>query len=115
MSTTYVDAAGVDVDLDIDNSDTDLSGWWCIACDPFQCPGTNHGGACTFVAHHATAAHHIVVWPEKDDPRMLDLAAIMLGKGRNPKIVEYEVALGPCITYDQWEAMNRPVHGIRRD
>lgn len=97
--------------LDAGDDDTDYSGWHCISTDPFRCPAEG----CTFVADFATAYHLIVVFSERDDPRLLDLASIMKARGRNPKIVEYEPGFGPCITYDQWEARGRPVHGIRRE
>lgn len=97
--------------VDDDSDDRDFAGWFCVSTNPFPCPAAG----CDFVAMHATAAHMIVVFPEKDDPRLLDLAAIMVSKGRNPKVVEYEVSLGPCITYDQWEARGRPVHAVLRN
>jgi hypothetical protein len=112
MSTTEIAPGAIVLEEIIpDDQEIDFSGWFCISTDPFPCPATG----CDFVALHATAAHMIVVFPEKDDPRLLDLAAIMFSKKRNPKVMEYEVSLGPCISYDQWEARGRPVHAILRD
>ena len=109
MSTTEILPGSIVLEgLRSTEDDIDYSDWFCISTNPFPCPATG----CDFVAMHATAAHMIVVFPEKDDSRLLDLAGIMFVKGRNPKVVEYEVSLGPCITYDEWEARGRPVHAI---
>lgn len=112
MSTTFTTDTGQDIGVDVIpvDDDTDYSDWFCISTDPFPCPFDG----CRFIALHATAAHRIVVFPESDDERMLDLAAIQLKKGRNPRIVPYERSMGECITYDLWEALGRPVHAIKR-
>lgn len=111
MTTTFVTDAGVDVGSDVGDDDVDYDGWFCISTSPFQCPAPG----CGFVAHHATAAHRVLVWTEKDDDRLLDLAVKLQAVERHPKVVDYEVSMGPCLAYDQWEALGRPVHAILRN
>lgn len=86
----------------------DFSGWWCIQTAPWPCPREG----CMFVAGYCTAAHLIVVWPAQDDRALLSVARDCREAGRAPRIVEYEVAMGPCIPYDMWRGMGKPVHGI---
>lgn len=93
--------------LDGEDDATDYSGWYCIRTDPFPCPASG----CGFVATHATAAHMIVVWPEKDDLQLLRVAADCQRFGRNPRVVEWQPAEGPCVSYYLWARMGRPVHG----
>jgi hypothetical protein len=92
-----------------DDSGADYTGWYCIATDPWPCPAEG----CSFVARHITAAHLIIVWPEKDDPTLLLHAGIAKEVGRNPRVEEYEPGLGPACSYYQWEAAGRPVHAVR--
>lgn len=81
--------------------------WFCIRTDSFPCPAE----ACEFVAFFMTAAHRIVVWPRKDDLGLLRRADEARQVGRNPRIVEYQTGYGPCIPYDLWRSIGRPVHG----
>ena len=107
---TYTPAR-VDFDTDVDaardDEGADYSGWFCIATAPFPCPAVG----CDFVAHHLTAAHRIVVWPRRDDPKLLAQARNARELGRAPVITEYEPAMGPCIPIDVWLRIGRPVHG----
>ena len=50
-----------------DEDETDYTGWYCVATDPFPCPAPE----CVFVAEFMTAAHLILVWEERDDPNLL--------------------------------------------
>lgn len=93
-----------------DDSGESYSGWFCIATNPFPCPGEG----CTFVANYMTAAHLIVVFPREDDPKLYAQAAQARDLGRNPRIVEYEQSFGPCIPIDVWNRIGRPVHGQQR-
>lgn len=108
-TVVYTNDDGTVVDDSDINDDIDYASWWCISTDPFPCPNP----ACSFVAMHATAMHRILVWAEKDDDRLLDLCIHLVRAERNPKVVEYEVSMGPCLAYDQWEALRHPVHGIK--
>lgn len=96
-----------DIELARDDEDVDYSGWFCVATDPFPCPAPG----CDFVALHMTAAHLIVVWPDGDDRDLLTYARDAQRVDRNPRIVEYERALGPCIPYDVWTSIGKPIHG----
>lgn len=100
---------GIDEELWTDDSGTDYTGWFCIGTNPWPCPAEG----CSFVANHITAAHLVIVWPERDDPMLLQHAGIAKEIGRNPKVMEYEPGLGPACSYYQWEAAGRPVHAVR--
>jgi hypothetical protein len=97
------------VEEKVSDDDIDYSGWFCIATDPFECPAAG----CSFVANHVTAAHLIVVWPSNDDSKLLNAALRCREAGRNPKVVEYEKSLGPCISWDRWVSIGRPIHAQR--
>lgn len=102
---------GVSERLDDLGSDLDPTGWWCVETDPFNCPAEG----CEFIALYMTAAHRIIVWPERDDQDLLHHAGLARRAGRNPRVVEYERGFGPYLTYAQFEAIGRPVHGVQRD
>lgn len=103
--------SGIDEELWTDDSGDDYTGWFCVSTDPFNCPAEG----CTFVARHMTAAHLIIVWPEIDEPSLLRHAAHARKVGRNPKVIEYEPAMGPACSFYQWEAAGNPVHGVRAE
>lgn len=92
-----------------DDDAEDFAGWWCLATRPWACSAVG----CDFVAEFVTAAHLIVVWPERDDPELLNTAALAQKHDRDPRVVEYQPAFGPCIAYDRWQQLGRPVHSIR--
>lgn len=91
-----------------EDTDEDYFGWFCVATAPFPCPA----GGCDFVALHMTAAHLIVVWPRVDDVAMLQKADAAKAAGRQPRVVEYQPAMGPCVAYDMWRRIGSPVHGM---
>jgi hypothetical protein len=97
-----------DVEFEREVGDEDLSGWWCIATAEFPCPAAG----CDFVARHMTAAHRIVVWPERDDRVLLSMARDARNLGRDPQVVEYARSMGPCISYDRWRQLGGRVHGM---
>jgi hypothetical protein len=82
-----------------------------VRTDPFPCPAEG----CEFVAEFLTAAHLIIVWPERDDPSLLRHCAAARDVGRNPRPTEYELAFGPACSYYAWEAAGHPVHAVGRD
>lgn len=100
--------------------------WWCLACDPFPCPG--HGGLrlqlwgtpatslpddeCCFVGVSQTAQHRTLVWPSPDDRRLKEITAELGEQCRNPRPVPYTAALGPAVSYWEWQATGSLVHGI---
>jgi len=87
----------------------DHTGWYCVRTAPFPCPAPG----CSFVAQFMTAVHLILVWEERDDPNLLRHAQRAKEVGRSPRVVLYEAAFGPSVSYYAWEAAGRPVHGIR--
>lgn len=90
------------------DGDADYTGWFCIRTDPFPCPRAG----CGYVAQFMTGAHLIVVWPRVDDPSMLANAANAQDLGRNPRVCEYGTDFGPCIAWDEWHRIGRPVHAL---
>lgn len=98
-----------DEELWEDSGGGDHGGWFCVATDPFPCPAEG----CPFVAEFMTAAHLVLVWEVRDDPNLLWHAQRAKEVGRNPRVVEYELAFGPSASYYAWEAAGRPVHGVR--
>lgn len=112
--STFTAPPQVDFDEDVatrrEDADDDYSGWFCIETAPWPCPAEG----CKFVAHHLTAAHLIVVWPANADPTLLANAANARELGRNPHVVEYEPDFGPCISWDEWTRLGRPVHGLAK-
>jgi hypothetical protein len=113
IGTATTDARpGELVEVDIGDRNRDYAGWFCIATDPWECPNP----ACDFVANHCTAMHRVIVWPEKDDENILEVAAGAQKGGRNPRIVEYEVEFGPCVSYYALKTVRQdgwmPVHGL---
>lgn len=111
-TATPVTRPRVEFDEDVEtrrsDDDVDYSGWYCVQTDPFSCPVPG----CGFVALYLTAAHLVVVWPSRDDSKLLANAYNAKLAGREPRVVEYENDFGPCIAYDEWDRIGRPVHGI---
>jgi hypothetical protein len=109
MAETYTPAdvlTGTGFDVEAQTPDDDeLSGFWCVATDPFPCPA-----GCLFIANHMTVFHLILVWPEKDDPNLLRHANHAKEVGRNPRIVEYEPSMGRAINYYQYRAKQEQPH-----
>lgn len=93
-------------DLELDDPIPEHERWYAISTEPWPCP------ACGEEFEWVTACHHVVI-AETPDP-LLEHAAIAKKVGRNPRIVKYDGPL-PTITLDQWRALGRPVHGVRRD
>lgn len=87
-----------------DDFDLDLSDWYCIATNPFPCPCGE------FMAHHMTAVHRVIIFPDNDGDDILFYAEQAKKANRNPKIVEYEKSFGPYITMDQLRAERFPAH-----
>jgi hypothetical protein len=105
------DEIAVEEELWTDDSGEDYSGWYCVRTDPWNCPAEG----CGFVANFLTAAHLVIVWPERDDPALLRHAAAARDVGRNPKVDVYEPGFGPACSYYQWDAAGNPVHAVRKD
>lgn len=96
--------------IDEDGGDVTGEGWYCVRTAPFPCPADG----CDYVAHFMTAAHRIVVWPDSDDPKLLREAHRAQAAGRQPRIAEYQAEFGPCIPWDLYVRLGRPVHAVRQ-
>ena len=88
-----------------EGTDTSDGDWFAIRTDPWPCPA--RGVEFSWV----TGAHFVIVAPAKDD--LLLIAAKCKEIGRNPRIVAYDDVL-PAMSIFQWQALGRPVHGIRK-
>ncbi|MCW2921376.1 MAG: hypothetical protein JWL76_1250 [Thermoleophilia bacterium] len=93
-------------DLELDDPVPEHERWYAINTAPWPCP------ACGEEFEWVTACHHVVI-AETPDP-LLEHASIAKKVGRDPRIIKYDGPL-PTITLDQWRALGRPVHGVRRD
>lgn len=82
--------------------------WYGIRTNPHACPADG----CEAVFEWVTAAHLVVVAPANDDPRLLKIATACMEQGRGPRIVGVPQGV-PTISIYEWEALGRPVHGIR--
>ena len=85
--------------------DTSEGDWYGIRTDPWPCP------TCGAVFEWVTGAHFVIVAPDKDD--LLLIAAKCKEIGRNPRILAYDDVL-PAMSIFQWQALGRPVHGMRQ-
>lgn len=75
--------------------------YWCINIKPFKCPGCNRA-----ICYAVTGPHLILIWEEKDDETILDLANVLMKDGNyDPRIVQYNRILGPCIEYEKAEQL----------
>lgn len=102
----------LDFDLDIERKTEDApdyedAPWYCLRTESFPCPAPG----CDFVALFVTAAHLIVVWPARDDDQLLWHASLASEVGRNPRVERWRPEFGPCIAFDYWTEIGRPVHG----
>lgn len=93
-------------DLELEDPVPEHERWYAINTAPWPCP------ACGEEFEWVTACHHVVI-AETPDP-LLEHASIAKKVGRDPRIIKYDGPL-PTITLDQWRALGRPVHGVRRD
>lgn len=71
---------------------TDEDDWYCLL--------TN-----LFCSRHITGYTHchetgeIIVWPERDDPNILRIAAKAKDYGCSAAILQYEKSIGPCVSF----------------
>lgn len=77
-----------------DEGSIDLDGHYCLKTDEFKC------GCRERLWDFIHYSKKIVVWPEKDDPKMLDFAQKTKELGLNPRVIEYKVMMGKAIPWD---------------
>lgn len=81
-----------------DTGSTGSTGWFCLKIPPWVCEGCL--SEIEYVTHEPGGRGHlIVVWPEKDDPEMLKIAADLKDEGVAPKVVEYKKPMGRHISF----------------
>lgn len=83
------------VDPDLDYSGEDYDNYWCIDIKPFVC---DHCGS--LVAYAQCGNHLIVIWENKDDDSILEVAAALVEE-YDPRIVRYNRILGPCMEFNE--------------
>lgn len=83
--------------VDLDYSDDEFDNYWCIQIKPFQCQGCGN-----IVTHAQCGNHFIVIWENKDDQSLLEVAAVLQSGENNyePYIHRYNRILGPCVKYE---------------
>lgn len=76
--------------------DIDDEPWYCLQIDEFYCRDCN--SIQEFLHLQLRKGHpRIVVFPEKDDPLLLDVATDWQKAQKNPRIVQYEIGFGTCV------------------
>ena len=74
--------------------------FWCITINPYRCPGCQQ-----IISHAQVGDHFIVIWEEKDDESILEVASSLKSMQMNPHIVNYNRDDGPCVEF--YEAVRR--------
>lgn len=82
--------------VDLDYSGDEYDDYWCININPFQC-----GGCGSVVAYAQCGNHFIIIWREKDEDSILELASALKDSDDDydPRIVQYNRILGPCVEF----------------
>lgn len=86
----------VNESLDDDDNDSDYEGFFCLGLDPSVC-------ACGHIQEYFEPLlyHAILVWEEKDDPILLEVAAAAKRLGQDARIIEYKKELGDALDFYQ--------------
>lgn len=74
--------------------------FWCVAIEPYRCPECKQ-----LISHAQVWDHLIVIWEEKDDDTILEIAASLKIMKMNPRIINYNRNDGPCVEF--YEAFRR--------
>lgn len=89
------------VDHDLDFSEPEYDEWYCINISPFKCSDCG-----AMVCYAQVGTHLIIIWPNKDDETILELAQLLMeDDDYDPRIVKYNRILGPCISYAKAEEL----------
>lgn len=70
-------------------------GFWYLRMNNLKCKGCGH----VMFSAEPDDNHDILVWEEKDDDYLLQIAAQFKRAEMNPKIEEYKASLGPCVDF----------------
>lgn len=77
-----------------DEGSPEYDGYFCLNTDEFNC--TCRKRPWRFIHY----SKKIIVWPEKDDEKLLNVAQKMKDLNLNPKIIDYKVMMGKAIPWD---------------
>lgn len=83
--------------VELDYSSEEFDDYYCIQIKPFICNGCGN-----VVAYAQAGNHSIVIWEQKDDQTLLEVAAALqeVDNSYDPYIVHYHRILGPCVKYE---------------
>lgn len=82
--------------VDLDYSGDEFDDYWCINIKPFKCANCN-----SIIAYAQCGNHFIIIWENKDDQTILEVAAALQSVDDfDPRIVQYNRILGPCVKYE---------------
>lgn len=85
----------LDQAVTLDYSGPEFDEYWCINIKPFKCSN------CEKLICYATAGpHFIIIWEEKDDEDMLNIAAELKEYDMDPRILRYNRIIGPCVVFE---------------
>jgi hypothetical protein len=89
------------VEANLDFSLDEYDDWYCIQIKPFKCVNCKE-----LICYATTGPHYIIIWPERDDNDMLQLADLLMKDGNyDPHIIHYNRIFGPCISWEQGMAI----------
>lgn len=92
----FLDNLMEDQEDDLDFSHEMYDDYYCINIKPFKCNGCGRP-----VCYASAGPHLIIIWAEKDEDSILEIADLLMKDGNyDPRIVKYNRILGPCITYE---------------
>lgn len=94
--------------VDLDYSDLEYDDWYCIQIKPMRC---SCGEVVTFASDDL---HMILIWQDKDDDKLLELAIILREGDFEPFIVNYTHLFGPCIEFEDAVRLGTMENGFIR-
>ena len=81
--------------ISLDYTDEKYDRYWCINIKPFKC--ANCGDP---ICYAQCGSHFIIIWEEKDDENLLNIAAELQRADMDPRVVNYNRYLGPCVVFE---------------
>jgi hypothetical protein len=84
----------------LDEIDEDDGPWFCLVAKPYYCPDCEQVQKYLHIKLPQQQIVAIVVFDEKDDPHLLEMAITWQERNKNPKIVKYNPNFGLCISLD---------------